>query len=352
MAGPTFTIGIPTRNRAAFLARAIECALGQTYPHVEIVVSDNASTDGTPDVVRRFGDRVRYARNDTNIGPWSNFRRLTELATGDLFAWFQDDCLLHRRFVERAVDALDRFPSAAAYACYQSAASTVSAAEQMLFHPRIYGPPVPADWTGGEPGVIDGRLLPGLALLVNVAPSPTLALRTAAARAGIATLLPDCLIYNERIVLAHAVGDAGMVVDPWIGGFYQLHPDQLTSALTHDRWVGEWSPMAVHLGEHLRRRPESEWLVPLAGFLDRLSESDRRLLLAHPDTHSPPGDRWGAIHPVAGRIHEAVWETLSPASRAALRPRRRSLPERIARALTPPLLLSAAERAWRALAHG
>ena len=352
MAPTTFTIGIPTRNRATFLERAIECAVGQTYPHVEIVVSDNASDDETPEVVRRFGERVRYSRNDTNAGPWNNFRRVTELATGDIFAWLQDDCLLHREFAERAVGALSRWPEAAAYGSYLAAASTVGSAEQMLFHPRIYGPPFPANWMGGSPRVVDGRLLPVLGMFANPVPSPTLALRLDAARRGIAAILPDCLIYNERIVLAEAVGNAPLVVDPWIGGVYQMHPAQVTSSLPLERWHADWEAMARHVGDRLGGRPEGEWRIPFEEFLAGLAEADRRLLADNPDKHTPPDDRWGAVHPVAGRIHDALWRSLSPASRSALARPGRSAFRRIVRALVPPICLHVGERAWRWSSRG
>ena len=60
---PFFSIVIPTRNRAGLLPHALRSALAQTWQDYEILVSDNHSTDATPEVVGEVGaDRVRYVR--------------------------------------------------------------------------------------------------------------------------------------------------------------------------------------------------------------------------------------------------------------------------------------------------
>src|SRR5205823_4293943 len=100
-----FTIGIPTYNRAHFLRRSLKSACDQTWPDVEVLVSDNASTDETEEVVRSYGERVRYHRNPENIGMWPNFARLAEMAEGEYFSWLQDDDLIHCDFARRAVAA-------------------------------------------------------------------------------------------------------------------------------------------------------------------------------------------------------------------------------------------------------
>src|SRR5438874_2520603 len=98
---PLFTIGIPTFNRASLLPGAIRSALSQSHTQLEVIVSDNASNDSTAEVVRQFGDRVRYARNDTNVGPLANFCRLVELARGEYFSWLQDDDCIFDQFAAR-----------------------------------------------------------------------------------------------------------------------------------------------------------------------------------------------------------------------------------------------------------
>ena len=62
-------IGIPTYNRRAYLKRAIHSVLAQTAGDLELIVMDDASTDGTPELVRAIVDpRLRYFRNDVNSG--------------------------------------------------------------------------------------------------------------------------------------------------------------------------------------------------------------------------------------------------------------------------------------------
>ena len=72
---PLITIAIPTYNRAnAYLMQALESAVNQTYRNLEIIVSDNCSTDNTETVVRGFDDpRIRYIRQNENIGANNNF---------------------------------------------------------------------------------------------------------------------------------------------------------------------------------------------------------------------------------------------------------------------------------------
>ena len=80
------TIIIPTYNQASLVHKAIDSALEQNYPYLEVVVADDSSTDNTHKVAQRYADesRFRYFRNDTNIGRVSNYKRaLEQYANGD-----------------------------------------------------------------------------------------------------------------------------------------------------------------------------------------------------------------------------------------------------------------------------
>lgn len=104
---PRVTIAIPTYNRAAtFLRSAIECAQAQAYPNLEILVSDNCSTDDTPAVVRSYTDlRIRYLRQPENIGANGNFNACIAAATGDYFLLLPDDDLIDPDMVETCMAA-------------------------------------------------------------------------------------------------------------------------------------------------------------------------------------------------------------------------------------------------------
>lgn len=105
---PLVSIGIPTYNRAERnLRKVIERALGQTYQNIEVIVSDNCSTDQTPELVGGIIDpRLRYYRQQTNIGPINNFNYCLNQAKGDYFLLFHDDDMIDEDFVESCVAAL------------------------------------------------------------------------------------------------------------------------------------------------------------------------------------------------------------------------------------------------------
>jgi len=102
------SILIPTYNQQDFIGKAIESALVQTYKDVEIIISDDASTDNTPDIIRRYlkDKRVKYFRNEQNLGRVQNYRKaLYEYATGQWVLNLDgDDYLYDNDFVKNAID--------------------------------------------------------------------------------------------------------------------------------------------------------------------------------------------------------------------------------------------------------
>jgi glycosyltransferase involved in cell wall biosynthesis len=107
---PLVTIAIPTYNRAAgFLADALRSAVGQTYPNLEIIVSDNCSMDSTEDVVRSFSDpRIIYFKHRMNIGANHNFNFCLDRARGKYFLLLHDDDLIDNDFIQSCMAALDQ----------------------------------------------------------------------------------------------------------------------------------------------------------------------------------------------------------------------------------------------------
>lgn len=117
---PLITVGIPTYNRAHFLAKAIDSILGQTYANLELIISDNASTDETEAICREFGardSRIRYIRQQNNIGPARNFCEILRLARGEYFGWLADDDWCDRRFLEALASELQARPDVILCAC-------------------------------------------------------------------------------------------------------------------------------------------------------------------------------------------------------------------------------------------
>ena len=106
---PLVTIAIPTYNRAyVHLKDALASALKQTYQNIEIIVSDNCSTDGTEIFMGGLSDRrIRYYRHDKNIGPNNNFNFCLEQAKGAYFLLLPDDDLIDEDFVESCMRCAD-----------------------------------------------------------------------------------------------------------------------------------------------------------------------------------------------------------------------------------------------------
>jgi glycosyltransferase involved in cell wall biosynthesis len=108
---PRVSVCIPVYNGARYLAQSIASVLGQTYEDFELVVSDNGSTDSTPEVVRAFDDpRVRYLRNESNIGVVGNFNRCIALARADYVCIWHHDDVMRPDNLARKVKVLDGHP--------------------------------------------------------------------------------------------------------------------------------------------------------------------------------------------------------------------------------------------------
>lgn len=98
---PKVTIAIPTCNRAELLRQAIESALAQTYPNLEIIVSNNASTDTTKELLSSYGEGKIIAIQQTeNVGMRKNWNACLERATGDYFLLLSDDDMLEQNAIE------------------------------------------------------------------------------------------------------------------------------------------------------------------------------------------------------------------------------------------------------------
>ena len=104
---PLISVLIPTYNRAGYLVEAVESVREQDYPNFEVIVSDNASTDGTEERVKKYlsDPRFRYYRNEKNLGNVENYRKLIyEYASGQLGHYLtDDDYFIDRQHLSKAV---------------------------------------------------------------------------------------------------------------------------------------------------------------------------------------------------------------------------------------------------------
>lgn len=104
------SIGLPVFDGEAFVGQAIESTLAQSFEDFELVISDNASTDGTEDICQSYAAkdrRIRYYRNQTNLGASKNFNRVFELSLGTYFKWESYDDVIAPNFLSRCVEILD-----------------------------------------------------------------------------------------------------------------------------------------------------------------------------------------------------------------------------------------------------
>jgi glycosyltransferase involved in cell wall biosynthesis len=130
---PTTSIVIPTFNRARMVPKAIESALKQTVKS-EVILCDHGSTDDTPAVAARYGDRIRYIRRDVDRGPIACWRDGIEQASGELVHITYDDDWIDDDFVARTQSAL-RDDVAFVYTRTQIHAPDGTPTEVLLHHP-------------------------------------------------------------------------------------------------------------------------------------------------------------------------------------------------------------------------
>ncbi len=110
---PRVIAGLPVYNGETYLERALDSLLGQDYPELEIIISDNASTDGTEAIGRAYATAhpsIRYVRQSANLGAGGNFDYLRQVADSEYFFWAGAHDLWDPRFVSELVDVLERKP--------------------------------------------------------------------------------------------------------------------------------------------------------------------------------------------------------------------------------------------------
>lgn len=107
---PRVSIGMPVYNGEKYLEQAIKSILNQTFTDFELIISDNASTDGTQSICNIYAmkdPRIRYSRNDKNLGGPNNYNKVFKLATGEFFKWAAYDDLLAPEYLDKCIKVLD-----------------------------------------------------------------------------------------------------------------------------------------------------------------------------------------------------------------------------------------------------
>ncbi|NOK62913.1 MAG: hypothetical protein GFH27_549293n310 [Chloroflexi bacterium AL-W] len=110
---PQVSVALPVYNGEPFLREAIDSVLAQTFEDFELIITDNASTDATPEICLAYAEadpRVRYYRNLHNIGAAGNYNLTVELAHGQYLRWLAHDDMFASTLLERSVAVLDTHP--------------------------------------------------------------------------------------------------------------------------------------------------------------------------------------------------------------------------------------------------
>ncbi len=111
---PLVSIGMPVYNGEKYIRRALDSLLAQDYEDFELIISDNASTDGTPQICRAYAARdarITYYRTEQNMGAIRNFNRVFELARGKYFLWAAADDWRAPNYLRHCVACLERDPT-------------------------------------------------------------------------------------------------------------------------------------------------------------------------------------------------------------------------------------------------
>lgn len=112
------SIGLPVHNGEKFIREALDSILAQTFTDFELIISDNASTDGTEAICREYSEkdaRIRYVRHAENMGGYSNFQYVLEISKANYFTWLAHDDLIYPEFLTFGVSYLESHIECACY---------------------------------------------------------------------------------------------------------------------------------------------------------------------------------------------------------------------------------------------
>jgi glycosyltransferase involved in cell wall biosynthesis len=132
MSYPFFSVVIPTYNRAAFILKTLESVLAQTYPHFEIIVVDNCSTDDTAELLEPFirGGQIRFIRHDRNYERSRSRNTGMEAAKGDFVTLLDSDDIMYPTCLEEAARYVQANPD---IKCFHSLAEIIDESGHVVY---------------------------------------------------------------------------------------------------------------------------------------------------------------------------------------------------------------------------
>lgn len=219
---PFFTIAIPNYERPTYLREALRNILGQSFSDFEVIVSDDCSNEDIQSVIEDFPDpRLRWVRQERNIGAVANFNYVIGQAKGRYVVLHQNDDLLHLDFLQRAYHAFLLRPDADLYAsCVWTGDITQG------FRAKTHAPAnSAAEILAGGPFLLDGNAF-AATLLVSF-PITFPAIVVARKRWDeIGGYFSDYELGGDQITLCRALIGNTLLYDARIGGVYRTHASQ------------------------------------------------------------------------------------------------------------------------------
>jgi glycosyltransferase involved in cell wall biosynthesis len=107
---PRVSIGMAIYNEEKYLRKALDSLLAQDFADFELIISDNASVDATQEICREYAardPRVRYHRNETNVGATENFNRVFRVSCGEYFMWAGGHDIWAPTYLSRCLEVLE-----------------------------------------------------------------------------------------------------------------------------------------------------------------------------------------------------------------------------------------------------
>jgi len=104
------SIGMPVYNGEKYLIQALDSLLTQSFKDFELIISDNASTDNTAEICKRYlekDNRIKYYRNKVNIGGVANFNNLINYATAPYFMWAAYDDMWEPSYISKLINIME-----------------------------------------------------------------------------------------------------------------------------------------------------------------------------------------------------------------------------------------------------
>ena len=128
ISAPFISVLVTSYNREKYIGECLESILQTTYPNIEILVLDDASTDNTVKIARQFehaDSRIKVIVNEKNLGQFGNRNKAARLANYDYIKFFDSDDIMYSHCLEVFARAIEKYPDAGLYAEYKSDTSAV-----------------------------------------------------------------------------------------------------------------------------------------------------------------------------------------------------------------------------------